>query len=164
MTTLLTTSSPATMETTASTGRFREWTVHLAPTHKVRDTAKGRPFTADLAIIRISATDEDAPFTVLRVDLLGNGKKKRLSRQYRNDVANPNLSILAAPAWVRDLFVDVTGAPELVNTYAGPALGAVVYAEHTSPDVRFPAPADQRPACQPVMWGGVSFCREALKP
>jgi hypothetical protein len=147
MTTLLTTTSnPATLTTTATTGRFREWTVNLAPTHKVRDMAKDRPFTADLAIIRISATTEDAPFTVLRVDLLGNGKKKRLSRQYRNDVANPNFSILAAPAWVRDLFVDVTGAPELVNAYAGPALGAGVYAEHTSPDVRFPAPAQQRVA------------------
>jgi hypothetical protein len=147
MTSLLTkTSGPATLDAAAATGRFREWTVNLAPTHKVRDMPKERPFTADLAIIRISATTEDSPFTVLRVDLLGNGKKKRLSRQYRNDVANPNFSILAAPAWVRDLFVDVTDAPELVNAYAGPALGARVYAEHTSPDVRFPAPAEQRAA------------------
>ncbi|MFF2244280.1 hypothetical protein ACFVTM_08895 [Arthrobacter sp. NPDC058130] len=147
MTSLLTkTSSPATLAAAAATGRFREWTVNLAPTHKVGDTAKGRPFTADLAIIRISATTEDAPFTVLRVDLLGNGKKKRLSRQYRNDVANPHFSILAAPAWVRDLFVHVTGAPELVNAYAGPALGAAAYAERTSPDVRFPAPARQHAA------------------
>lgn len=145
MTTLLTkTSSPAALATEVSTGRFREWTVTLAPTHKVRDMAKDRPFTADLAIIRISATEEDAPFTVLRVDLLGNGKKKRLSRQYRNDVANPNFSILAAPAWVRDLFADVTGVPELVNAYAGPALGAGGYAEYTSPDVRFPAPDELR--------------------
>lgn len=143
---MLATSSPATMETTAIAGRFREWTVHLAPTHKLRDTAKDRRFTADLAIIRIIATNEDAPFTVLRVDLLGNGKKKRLSRQYRNDVANPHFSILAAPSWVRDLFVDVTGAPELVNAYAGPALGAEAYAEYTSPDVRFPVPAEQRVA------------------
>ena len=147
MTTLLTTTtSPATMATTSSTGRFREWKVNLAPTHQVRDTAKGRKFIADLAIIRISATAEDAPFTMLRVDLLGNGKKKRLSRQYRNDVANPIYSILTAPAWVRDLFVTVTDSPELVNAYAGPALGAGVYAEHTSPDVRFPAPAEVREA------------------
>ncbi len=146
MMTLLTTSSPATMATAASTGRYREWTVHLAPTHGLRDLAKDRKFTADLAIIRISATDENAPFSVLRVDILGNGKKKRLSRQYRNDVANPIFSILAAPAWVRDLFVDVTGAPELVNAYAGPALGAAGYFEYTSPDVRFPVPAEHRVA------------------
>jgi hypothetical protein len=146
MTTLLTKTSPALLATAASTGRFREWTATLAPTHKVRDLAKGRSFIADLAIIRISATAEDAPFTVLSVDLLGNGKKKRLSRRYRNDVANPIYSILAAPAWVRDLFVEVSGAPELVNAYAGPALGAAAYAEHASPDVRFPAPAEQNVA------------------
>jgi hypothetical protein len=146
MTALLTSSSPAILDTTATAGRFREWAIKLAPTHKLRDMRKDRPFIADLAIIRISATADDAPFTVLRVDLLGNGKKKRLSRQYRNDVANPNFSILAAPAWVRDLFVEVTGAPELVNAYAGPALGAAGYAEYTHPDVRFPAPAEQRVA------------------
>jgi hypothetical protein len=134
------------MATVATTGRFREWIVTLAPTHKVPEIHEGSPFTADLAIIRISAAGEDEPFTALRVDLVGNGKKTRLSRQYRNDAPNPVLSILAAPAWVRDLFVNVTGAPELVNTYAGPELGAAAYAEHTAPDVRFPAADNQRPA------------------
>lgn len=140
MSTLLTKKSgPATMATTTSAGRFREWTVTLAPTHKMRDTVKARPFTADLAIIRISAAAEDAPFTVLRVDVIGNGKKKRLSSYYRNDVANPRLSILNAPPWVRELFVAVTGEPQMVNAYAGPRLGAAGYAE-LAPDVRYPAP------------------------
>ncbi|SKC11168.1 hypothetical protein SAMN05660473_04221 [Arthrobacter sp. 49Tsu3.1M3] len=144
MTALLTqTSSPDVMATVASAGRFREWVVTLAPTHKVPALHKGTPFTADLAIVRISAAGEDEPFTALRVDLVGNAKKTRLSRQFRNDVANPSLSILAAPAWVRDLFVNVTGAPELVNAYAGPELGAAAYVEHTTPDVRFPAPDAQ---------------------
>ncbi|SKC10007.1 hypothetical protein SAMN05660473_04157 [Arthrobacter sp. 49Tsu3.1M3] len=139
------TSTPTVMSMVASTGRYREWRVVLAPNQQVADLHTGSPFTPGLAVIRISAAAEDEPFTALRVDLIGNGKKNRLFRQYRNDIPNPDFSILTAPAWVRDLFVDVTGAPELINTYAGPGLGAAAYVKHTTPDVRFPAPDAQGP-------------------
>jgi hypothetical protein len=129
--------SPGFIVRSASGGRHREWTLALAPTAEARDQAKNRPFIADLAIIRISAASEDAPFTALCVDLFGNGKKKRLYRRYGNDQPNPVWSILAAPAWVRGLAADVTGHGELINAYAGPALGAAYYYEHTIPDGRF---------------------------
>lgn len=121
----------------SDTGRHREWTLRLAPTAEARDRVKDRPFSPDLAIIRVSAATEDAPFTALRMDLLGNGKKKRLHRIYCNDHAHPATSILTAPEWVRQLFADVTGLGELINIYAGPALGATGYFEHTTPDGRF---------------------------
>lgn len=138
--------SPAFLTAGSVSGRFREWTLTLAPTHEDRDQAKGRRFTPDLAIIRISAHSEDAPYTAMSVALCGNGRKKRLSSRYSNDTANPALSILTAPAWVRDLFAAATGAGHLINTYAGPALGARFYAENTTPDERFPVVAELQEA------------------
>lgn len=109
-------SAPANYTAVTSSGRFREWTLVLAPTHEDRDLAKGRKFTADCAIIRISAVTEDAPYTAVHVVLTGNGRKRRLSREYRNDHRNPDLNISIAPAWVRDLVVEVTGTEEITGT------------------------------------------------
>lgn len=130
--------APAFSVQTSTGGRHKEWTLSLAPAARARDP-KNRAFVADLAIIRISAATEDAPFTALSVDLLGNGKKKRRYRRFTNDQPNPDSSILAAPAWVRDLVADVTGHPGLINAYAGPALAAAHYFKHTTPDGRFPS-------------------------
>ncbi|MFF1880162.1 hypothetical protein ACFVVC_01670 [Pseudarthrobacter sp. NPDC058196] len=125
-------SAPANYAAASSSGRFREWTLVLAPTHEDRDLAKGRKFTADSAILRISAVTEDAPFTQVHVILTGNGRKKRLSREYRNDHRHPDLSIHTAPGWVRDLVVEVTGTEEL--------------AANETTDVRVPAVAELQEA------------------
>lgn len=108
-------SAPANYAASSSSGRFREWSLVLAPTHEDRDLAKGRKFTADSAILKISAATEDAPFTEVHIILTGNGKKKRLSREYRNDHRHPDLNINIAPAWVRDLVVEVTGTEEITT-------------------------------------------------
>jgi hypothetical protein len=122
-----------------SSSRHREWRVQLTG-DATATTLHGEDFTPHLATVLISAKDDHAPYTKLRVNLIGNGPKGLLAADFNNDAPNTQYSILNAPAWVRELFAEVTSCGYLVNTYVGPEWAADLYAKTTTPDARFPAP------------------------
>jgi hypothetical protein len=122
-----------------TSSRNREWRVRLTG-DATAATLQGEDFTPHLATILLTAPDDHAPYTKMRVNLIGNGPKGLLAADFNNDAPNTQYSILNAPPWVRELFAAVTSCGYLVNTYEGPEWAADLYARTITLDARYAAP------------------------
>ncbi|NKX55965.1 hypothetical protein [Arthrobacter mobilis] len=96
-------------------GRHREWRVKLTNAGTVPDRMRTHPeFAPYLAVLYVSAPHDAAPFNKLSVKLFGKDRPMQ-SMDYDNTSPNPEYSIRNAPAWVKQLFADVTGEGHLIN-------------------------------------------------
>lgn len=129
-------------QASSSSIRTRSWDLVLEGKRTALTRALPvKRFRAVTAHVSLHAVSDDAPFTRFTVTLKGTRNRAVVpTASWDNTTPDTRWCIRSSPAWVRELFAEVTAHGHLVNTYEGPAWAAAAVAGVWPYDPAYPAP------------------------